>query len=132
MTIRGKSTLAIYWLALLAWTGVVWFLSSRPSVPTIGSGAVDLSWKQGGHLLLHFVLFLLAWLAGASTWGRTRGMIFALVYAFANALLDEVYQTILPQRNANLEDALTNSAGVLLGLIVVWGWQVRFRTDAEH
>jgi VanZ family protein len=132
VTIDSKRNLARYWLLLVAWTGVIWFLSSRPVVPTVGSDAVDLSWKQGGHLLLHFVLFLLAWLAGVGAWGSARGTLFALVYALANALLDELYQTALPQRNANLEDALTNCAGVLLGIIVVWGWHYLSQTGAER
>lgn len=110
----------IYWLLLLAWTGLIWHLSSRPLVPSAGNAVIDIAWRQGGHLVLHLVLFLLAWLAGVNSWGRRWGTLFALVYALANALLDELYQTAVPGRNANFEDVLTNGAGVVLGLLAVW------------
>lgn len=118
-------TRVINWLFLLAWTGLIWFLSSRPSVPSAGNDGMDTFLRQGGHLALHFVLFLLAWRAGIGSFGRTKGVIFALFYALINAVLDELYQTTVPGRNANLEDVLTNGAGVLLGFVVVIGWQRR-------
>ncbi len=93
------------------------------AVPSAGSDLADTILRQGGHLALHFVLFLAAWRAGAASFGRTRGCIFALVYALANALLDEVYQMTVPGRNANLEDVLTNITGVLLGFVVVRCWK---------
>lgn len=114
-----KPRWVLQWLLLFAWTGLIWRLSSQPVVPSVGNAGIDIAWRQGGHLMLHFGLFLLAWLAGVSTLGRTRGTLFALVFALANALLDEIYQVTMPGRNANLEDVLTNGAGVLLGLAVV-------------
>lgn len=104
---------------------MIWLLFSYPTVPSSGSSSADTVVLQGGHLVLHFGLFLLAWRAGVGSFGRTRATLFALVYALANALLDEAYQMTVPGRNANLEDVLTNSAGVMLGLVVVCFWKTR-------
>lgn len=125
-------TRAVDWLLLSAWTVLIWFLAARPSVPSAGSDLMDTILRQGGHLGLHFVLFLLAWRAGVASFGRRRGAAFALIFALANACLDELFQTTVPGRNANLEDVLTNSAGVLLGLVGVLGWQHCIRANQQH
>lgn len=111
------------WLILVVWTALIWFLSLRPSVPSAGSNLADTILRQGGHLALHFVLLLLAWRAGVASFGRRRGALFALVFALANGLFDEFYQLTVPGRNANLEDVLTNWAGVLLGFVMVQFWR---------
>ena len=119
----------VNWLMLAAWTGFIWFLSSRPSVPSAASDIADYVVRQGGHLALHFILFLLAWRAGVARWGRRWGSMFALVFALANGVMDELYQLTVPGRSANLEDVLTNTAGVLLAYGVVHFGKVGNRTQ---
>ena len=117
---RRHWKIGLHWLALLAWSGLIWFLTSRPSVPSAGSETGDFVIRQGGgHLLLHSVLALLAWRAAALSWGNGIGFAFAAFLAVPHAILDEVYQGLVPGRDANLEDVLYNLVGVAAALLLV-------------
>lgn len=115
------------WLTLLAWSGLIWYLSSRPSVPapSAGSDAGDFVIRQGGHFVLHAVLALLAWRAVILSWSNRIGLAFAWFLSIPHAILDELYQNRLPGRDANLEDVAYNLVGVVAALFVVWLWQRR-------
>ena len=111
--------IGLHWFALLAWSGLIWFLTSRPSVPSAGSDTRDFVVRQGGHLLLHAVLALLAWRAAALSWGNRIGFAFGACLAVPHAILDELYQGLVPGRDANLEDVLYNLVGVCAALLLV-------------
>ena len=111
--------IGLYWFALLAWSSLIWFLTSRPSVPSAGSDTRDFVIRQGGHLLLHAVLALLAWRAAVLSWGNRIGFAFGWCLAVPHAILDELYQRQLPGRDANLEDVLYNLVGVFAALLLV-------------
>ena len=119
MVDRPYWKIGLHWLALLAWSSLIWFLTSRPSVPSAGSDTRDFVIRQGGHVLLHAVLALLAWRAAVLPWGNRIGLAFGWCLAIPHAILDELYQERLPGRDANLEDVLYNLVGVFAALLLV-------------
>ena len=121
MVDRPYWKIGLHWLALLAWSGLIWFLTSRPSVPmpSAGSDARDFVLRQGGHVLLHAVLAWLAWRAAVLSWGNRIGFAFGWYLAVPHAILDELYQGQLPGRDANLEDVLYNLIGVFAALLMI-------------
>jgi len=114
------------WIALVAWSGLIWALSSIHQVPSAGgSGGRDYVIRQVGHLALHAVLALLAWRATTMTWGRSVGLALPLGLAALHSVLDEVYQYLIPGRDANFEDVLYNLGGVLVALLIVRWLSIR-------
>ena len=111
--------LAATWIALLTWMGLIWTLSSLPVVPSAGSDSRDFVVRQGAHLGLHAVLTVLAWRAASLSWGTSTGFLFALGLAIPHAVLDELYQALVPGRDANLEDMAYNVLGVLFALVLI-------------
>ena len=117
---RRHWKIGLHWFALLAWSGLIWFLTSRPWVPSAGSETGDFVIRQGGgHLLFHAVLALLAWRAAALSWGNRIGLAFSGCLAVPHAILDEAYQGLVPGRDANLVDVLYNLVGVFGALLLV-------------
>lgn len=110
---------SVTWIALLVWIGLIWTLSSLPSVPSAGSDTRDFLVRQGAHLGLHAVLAVLAWRAGSLSWNNSTGFIFASFLAIPHAVLNELYQALIPGRDANLEDVVYNLVGVLLVLVFI-------------
>ena len=122
---RSYWNIALCWSALLAWIGLIWYLSSRPSVSSVGSDTWDFVLRQGGHLVLHALLALLAWRAAVLAWGNRIGLLVAWSLSIPHAILDELYQNRLPGWDANLEDVAYDLVGVVAALLVVWLWQRR-------
>lgn len=106
---------------MIAWMGVIFWLSSRPTLPQMP--ARDLQ-SVLGHLGAYAILaLLLAWalLAGA------RPPLTALAIAWFVAVLygvsDEIHQSFVPNRHPDVFDVLTDAAGAALALAAVW-WRV--------
>ena len=116
---RSLLELRVTWIALLIWVGLIWTLSSLPVVPSAGSDSRDFLMRQGAHLGLHAVLAVLAWRAASLSWGTPTGFAFAICLAIPHAVLDELYQALLPGRDANLEDVVYNLVGVLIALVLI-------------
>ena len=116
---RTHFELSATWIALLTWMGLIGTLSSLPVVPSAGSDTRDYLVRQGAHLGLHAVLTVLAWRAASLSWGNPTGFVFALCLAIPHAVLDELYQVLVPGRDANLEDVVYNLVGVLLALALI-------------
>lgn len=112
---RGR----IAWAALIAWSGVIWFANTRPELPTVQNDTLNNVISQGGHLLGHTVLAILAWRAATTAWGHRTGYWVTLVGTSLHSVLDEAVQRLVPTRNANLEDVVYNVAGCMLGIAVM-------------
>ena len=127
MSKKSHWKIALYWFALFAWSGLIWYVSSRPTVPgpSTGTDVGNFLIRQGGHLVLHAVLALLAWRAAMLSWSNRIGLVVAWSLSIPHAILDELYQNRLPGRDANLEDVAYNLVGVVAALFMVWLWQRR-------
>ncbi len=112
-----------WWLLLIGWSGLIWLLATRQSVPTTGNNQFDYVWRQGGHGLLHTILYLLALRAARCSWSPSQAAAFALIFSSGHAVLDEMIQIYVPGRSANFEDVITNLAGVLFGILIVKIWK---------
>jgi|GEM_PF-1290045 len=129
------------WVFLAVWMSLIMSLSSVPgsSIPSAGESpigkVIDYVLRQGGHLLLHVVLGLLAWRATRRTWGQRTALVVALLLVLPFAVLDELYQAFTPGRDVNAEDLAYNTVGVLIPFALMWGkallpFQVRARWSA--
>jgi VanZ family protein len=82
---------------------------------------IDYVLRQGGHLLLHVVLGILAWRAAGRTWTHKTALLVALGLTLSYAMFDEFYQIFTPGRSVNVEDLAYNLSGGLIPYILMWG-----------
>ncbi len=100
--------MASRWLPVLAWAGVIFALSSVPSLGT-GLGTWDTVLRKGAHMSEYAILaVLLVRATGSAAWA------FALAVAFAGS--DEIHQTFVRGRHGAPLDVAIDAVGVLLGL----------------
>jgi VanZ family protein len=102
------------WMAVVAWMGVIFYLSAQPSLPRI-LDRFGMLQSIAGHLLEFTVLaLLLRWaLDGSGVEGTAA---WAFVIAVAYGLFDELHQHFVPGRHTDPVDLLTDAAGAAAAL----------------
>jgi len=115
------------WTAVVAWMGVIFWLSSRPSLPRTPGTPPDVA-SILGHLVAYAVLAsLLAWAIDQAGRPLAATMAIAWVVASLYGVTDEVHQSFVPNRDADDFDVLTDAVGAAVALVAVW-WRARQRT----
>ena len=104
---------------LALWSAAIWIANTRPQVPSTGRATTDHVLYQAGHFLGHVALGLLAARAATLTWGWRKRVGIVMAGALVHAVLDELVQVFVPSRDANLEDIVYNTAGVVVGFILL-------------
>lgn len=111
-----RHPLIYFWLPLVAWMGLIFYLSAQPDLPHPATGWADLLVSSTAHFFMFAVLAVL--------WARTlqanpRARLLALALTLLYALSDELHQAFVPGRTPDPLDLLCDACGALLGL---WGW----------
>ena len=109
------------WLPLIAWMGLIFYLSAQPDLPHPGGGWADLLFSSGAHA---FVFGVLAVLWARALEGRRRALWIAFALTVLYALSDEFHQAFVPGRTPDPLDLLCDGLGALAGL-AVWRWWPR-------
>ncbi|MEJ2208151.1 MAG: VanZ family protein [Anaerolineae bacterium] len=113
------------WAVVLAWMGLIFFLSAQPDLPRPESDWLDLLISGGAHFGLYGVLaFLLSWALG----GSGRGMALAFGLALLYGVSDEFHQSFVPGRVPDVMDLLWDGLGALAG---VAAWSLLRRVTAR-
>jgi len=113
-----RRTLSL-WLPVLLWAGLIFGLSSVPSLST-GLGLWDEVLRKCAHATEYAILAALLWRA----LGRE---LLALLLAVAYAATDEVHQLFVSGRHGSPLDVAIDGAGAALGLLLVLGARRRLR-----
>lgn len=101
------------WLPVLAWMGLVFYVSSRSQLPS-SHGALGDAVSYGGHFAEYAVLGgLLRWALGG------RVSLLALAVAVFYGLSDEFHQSFVPGRDASVFDFLADVSGSAFGVAVL-------------
>jgi VanZ family protein len=105
-----------FWLPLLAWCGLIFYLSSRPNLdlqhvtPWFRYGPiVDYPLRKAAHVGEYAVLAVLA----RRGWKPLPAWLFCVFYA----ITDEVHQYFVPGRSARVLDVCLDSAAAALPYI---------------
>jgi VanZ family protein len=106
------------WLPLLAWMGLIFFLSAQPDLPHPEVHWVGLLVSSAGHIVVFGVLAIL-WMR--VLWGRPRAWLLALALTALYALSDEFHQAFVPGRHPDLLDLACDGLGMVLAL-GLWAW----------
>lgn len=119
---RQRSWLYL-WLPLLAWMGLIFFLSARPDLPTLESGWMSRLVSSGAHAFMFGVLAVL-WMRVLG--GRHSAWLLAFGLTMLYALSDEFHQAFVPGRQTDAWDLLCDGIGAALAL-AIWTWVQRRR-----
>jgi VanZ family protein len=98
-----------HWLPILLWAGVIFALSSIPSLGT-GLGRWDLVLRKGAHMTEFAILAVLL----VRALGREAP---ALALGIVYAASDELHQAFVRGRHASPVDVAIDSVGLLIGLL---------------
>ncbi len=106
-----------YWLPVFAWAGLIFALSSVPSLESGLPRAGDLVLRKVGHVFEYAVL---TWLLGralrAHSLAPRHVRITAAALALFYAALDEYHQSFVPGREGSPRDVLIDAVGIGLAL----------------
>ena len=106
----ARSRVVPLWLPVLLWAGLIFALSSIPSLGT-GLGTWDYILRKGAHMLEYALLAALLYRA----LGRELPAFFA---ALAYAATDEVHQHFVHGRHATPVDVGFDAVGIVAGLFL--------------
>ena len=113
-------TALLTWLPLVAWMGVIYYLSAQPHLPNPQTGFWGELLSSGAHVAVFAVLALL-WaraLAGSPHWAWP-----VLGLTMLYALSDEFHQSFVPGRHPDPWDLVCDGLGAVLGLAAWVAWQ---------
>jgi VanZ family protein len=104
------------WLPVIAWMGLIFFLSAQSTLPHTKSHLADLVLSSGAHV---FVFGVLAVLWARALGSRPHTWLLALALTLLYALSDEFHQSFVPGRTPDPVDLLCDGLGAAAGL---WLW----------
>jgi len=114
---RMRRSIVLRWAAVIAWMGLIFFLSSRPDLPNFAPGLPGLE-EIGGHLTAFGVLAALLWWALRGSAVRYPAT-WALVLAVSYGATDEFHQSFVPGRDMSLSDLMVDLIGASAALLIV-------------
>jgi VanZ family protein len=114
------------WLPLVAWMGLIFWLSAQPDLPNPGTGWLRALISSGAHA---FVFGVLAVLWARTFGGRPQSWLIAFALTILYALSDEFHQAFVPGRHPDPWDLMCDGLGAALGLV---GWTRPWRPGRPH
>lgn len=113
---RSQSLFSVY-LPILLWAGLIFFLSSQPTLPGHEVFNLDFLIKKTGHIFVFGVLFALIYRAGMQNKLSSKtATIVAVLLTVLYAISDEYHQSFVTGRTATVKDVLFDT----LGMLIAW------------
>lgn len=106
------------WLLLLAWMGMIFYLSAQPDLPSAPEPLLDLILKKTAHAFVYAVLAALFYRAVDRS-GIQKINLAPWLLAVLYAVSDEIHQTFVPGRYGRATDVLIDSLGAAVGVLVM-------------
>ena len=106
------------WLPATAWAGLIFWLSSLPTVPAPEVPYIDKVAHFGAYAVLGA---LLAFAADRSRTPLAAAVLLGVLYGAS----DEVHQMFVPGRSADVLDWCADAAGVLAAVYLYTLWRLR-------
>lgn len=108
-----RTGVVLRWGPVVAWAGLIWFLSSRSAVPALPLSIPHLD------KVLHAVIFgALAWLLVRALGAGRRRAALAVLLAVVWGATDEAHQSTVPGRLPSWGDMVADGVGAFLGALV--------------
>jgi VanZ family protein len=117
----SRRAVALFWLPVLIWAGVIFAFSATPNLRVAQAADVDFVVRKAGHMFVFGVLAVLVWRALASTAVR-HAMVWSWVLTVGYAASDEFHQSFTAGRHPSPVDVGIDSFGALLFLLALTLW----------
>ncbi|WAA13980.1 VanZ family protein [Fervidibacillus halotolerans] len=107
-------------IAPIAYGGLIWYLSGRPSDAVIRFRFADAFIKESLHLIefaILYVLIVLSLLANGHLTRKTN--VFAALISILYGLIDEIHQSFVPFRSATVIDFVKDTLGVMIAYMLI-------------
>ena len=113
----GRPAALSLWLPVLAWAGVIFYLSSIPYL-RITEAWYDIILRKLAHLIVFGILarFLARAFTGSTFWSWKKIFTWSLILSVLYACSDEYHQSFVPGRGASVIDVAIDATGVWLAL----------------
>jgi VanZ family protein len=112
------------WGPVILYMGVIFYLSSQSDI-SIPSQLTDKSWHSVGYT--GFAIVVVRALAGGLPARITVGIaLMAVAFATAYAITDELHQSFVPGRTADVNDLVADVVGATMGTFACWLWGILF------
>jgi VanZ family protein len=116
------------WLPLVAWMGLIFYLSAQPDLPHPEVGLLDTLFGSGAHA---FVFGVLAVLWARVLGKRDHALLIAFALTMLYALSDELHQAFVPGRTTDPWDLICDAIGAAVGL-AAWAWLQKRRKRSRR
>ncbi len=105
---------SFWWIATLAWCGLIFYLSAQSQLPGPPVGWMDYAFKKTAHMSVYAILYYCAFNAFSSKEkpAYKAALLFALLYAIS----DEIHQRFVPGRTSKAADVGFD----LIGICGMW------------
>ena len=104
---------ALRWLSVALWMGVIFGVSSIPSLASPLESFYDFIARKLAHMAEYGVLTVLLFRAVRIHTSNAHALLIAAVVAVLYALSDEWHQTFVPGREGSLRDVAVDALGVV-------------------
>src|SRR3990167_10515430 len=106
--------IALNWLAVLLWLGVIYYFSSQPNLKSELEPIWDLIFRKIAHLAEFFVLAYLLYRSLSSNGLKGKNLLLISFFlSLTFAVFDEWHQSQVAGRLASPVDVLVDSVGIL-------------------
>lgn len=154
-----KPIIIFLWILILLWLVLIFILSDQPAVQSKGFsekvtqaiiGAI--AWithveidttkinglvtefhhlvRKFAHGWIYFVLGMLVIATFCKTGIKSvRSYVFAILFCFSYAAMDEIHQTFVSGRGGQLSDVLIDTTGAIFGIGLYWMYNVCVKRD---
>lgn len=106
------------WLPVIGWCGLLYYLSSIPSLKTAPDPQIDEFLRSLAHFFFYAFLSLLFFRALYQA-KSSRNYFWPFFLSFGYGFIDEVHQLLVPTRTFQFIDLLLDGAGALAGMILL-------------
>jgi len=120
--LRVWLTRASLWGPVVLQMGVIFAASSVPDLQALPGGLPDWFGHGAGYALLG-ALALRAFAGGRRAGVTARAVTAAALLAVLYGVTDELHQTLVPGRAADLRDVAADAAGAGLAVAAGWSWR---------
>ncbi|MBI2165137.1 MAG: VanZ family protein [Chloroflexi bacterium] len=109
-------------VSALAWTGLIFYFSSRSEPPSAVPTTLFPGADKVAHLGEYAVWGFLAYRAALSMFRQGFSLRWVLLAGLVVAGADEAFQSLVPGRDASWADFLADGAGAMMGAAVGRAW----------
>ena len=143
----NKNKKMISWIMLIAWMGIIFFMSHQPG--EVSSSQSELVLKifsflgielnqyfgelatfvirKTAHFSEYLILFLFAYNVSRFYFTTKKARLYSIIFVFLYASTDEFHQYFIPGRNMAFKDVLIDTSGGVIGYLIMKNLKKKYK-----